>query len=62
MDADAKCPGDRLNANEGIKNWQNLADVFYGWPQTNNNNNNRGSIKMYTYKNDLFSLVTKLSQ
>ena len=53
--------GDRLNANkEGIKNWQNLADVFYGWPKTNNNN--RGSIKMYTYKNDLFSLVTKLSQ
>ena len=26
MNADAKRPG--------VKNWQNLADIFYGWPLT----------------------------
>ena len=40
MDTDAKRPGegDRLNPDtygqrgETVKNWQNHADVFYGWP------------------------------
>ena len=41
MDADAKRPvrgRGRLNAEkgEGVKNWQNLADVVYGWPLTEN--------------------------
>ena len=35
MDADAKCPGEgvssmRTPAEREVKNWQNLADVFYG--------------------------------
>ena len=36
MVADAKRPGGRLNADtcgqrgKGVKNWPNLADVFYG--------------------------------
>ena len=43
MDVDTKRPeggglAGRLNADtigqggEGVKNWKNLADVFYGWP------------------------------
>ena len=38
MDADIRRPGGggRLNPDNyggrGVKNWQNLADVFYGWP------------------------------
>ena len=38
--ANAKRPGGRLNADTyrqwgRVKNWQNLADVFYGWPLAN---------------------------
>ena len=36
-DADARGEGGRLNADKGgggVKNWQNFADVFYGWPLT----------------------------
>ena len=39
MDVDAKRPGGRQKGigsmrtrGRGVKNWQNLADVFYGWP------------------------------
>ena len=39
MDADAKRPGTGRPKQDtygqsrgGVKNWQNLADVFYGWP------------------------------
>ena len=41
MDADAKRPEGRgigfnpdTCGRRGVKNWQSLADVFYGWPHT----------------------------
>ena len=39
MDVDVRHPGvgslsTPVDKEEGVKNWQNLADVFYGWPLT----------------------------
>ena len=32
MDVDAKRPGKAQWGQGRVKNWQNLADIFYGWP------------------------------